>query len=638
MRETFNNTLPHPRTISKWFSKIDGSPGFTDQSFNFLKKMVAKNLEENKNLYCNLVMDEISIRKQIEWTGTKFTGFVNVGHDLDSEELPEAKEAIVFMVVAVNGNWKLPVGYFLINSLTGSEKASILNQLFFNLHATGVKILSLTFDGIASNISMIKTFGCDISNLNNLITHFPNPANGEMVYIMPDACHLLKLIRNSFNYFKVIQYDNKKIEWNYIQKLGDLQETEGLKLGNKLGKRHISFHNEKMKVKLAAQVFSKSVASALSFLAKDIKHKDFINADATAEFLLNINDLFDIFNSRNLLASYEYKRGINATNYFKIFERLDEIINYLKSLKLITGKNILESSRKLGYLGFLIGAINLKNIFYRYVIDCKISFLLTYKFSQDHLELFFSAIRSMGGLNNNPNARQFEAAYKRLLVHADVKASQNANVSAIDETSILYLPSTSLLKKENIDEVEEVDDITLSDNIVLTLVGENIVTYIAGFVVKKLKKKINCDNCISMLEQDNKQLEEDCFSNKQRYLLLKRKVFGQLTNATNFVVKLCLKTERVIKELKNLNKLFIKNIENLIISKVFETTNIYSLIAPFDNHVFNFDVLDSHPHQLCTLIIKYYVKIRVHHECKLKNQYEKRVRHKLTKTILFQNQ
>lgn len=43
-------------------------------------------------------------------------------------------------------------------------------------------------------------------------------------------------------------------------------------------------------------------------------------------------------------------------------------------------------------------------------------YLITYRLSQDHLELFFGAIRSKSGYNNNPTARQFEAAYKRLIV------------------------------------------------------------------------------------------------------------------------------------------------------------------------------------------------------------------------------
>jgi len=36
--------------------------------------------------------------------------------------------------------------------------------------------------------------------------------------------------------------------------------------------------------------------------------------------------------------------------------------------------------------------------------NAPMKYLLTYKFSQDHIELFFGAVRSTGGFNNNPTA------------------------------------------------------------------------------------------------------------------------------------------------------------------------------------------------------------------------------------------
>ena len=50
---------------------------------------------------------------------------------------------------------------------------------------------------------------------------------------------------------------------------------------------------------------------------------------------------------------------------------------------------------------------------------------LTYKLSQDHLELFFSAVRAAGGFNNNPTPQQFMAAYKRLLFRDTIKGGQH---------------------------------------------------------------------------------------------------------------------------------------------------------------------------------------------------------------------
>lgn len=62
-------------------------------------------------------MDEMPIRHQVEWTGQKFCGYVDIGTGIDEDTLPEAKEALVSMLLAINGSWKVPVGYFLLDSL-----------------------------------------------------------------------------------------------------------------------------------------------------------------------------------------------------------------------------------------------------------------------------------------------------------------------------------------------------------------------------------------------------------------------------------------------------------------------------------------------------------------------------------------
>lgn len=66
-------------------------------------------------------------------------------------------------------------------------------------------------------------------------------------------------------------------------------------------------------------------------------------------------------------------------------------------------------------------------------------FLLTYKLSQDHLEMFFSAICSRGGFNNNPTALEFESTYKCLLIHSEIIFSSGANCLALDFTKILMV-------------------------------------------------------------------------------------------------------------------------------------------------------------------------------------------------------
>ena len=58
----------------------------------------------------------------------------------------------------------------------------------------------------------------------------------------------------------------------------------------------------------------------------------------------------------------------------------------------------------------------------------KLNNLLTYKLSQDYLELFLSAIRSADGKNNNPNGLQLRNIPMTLLSHTNAVLGVGTNV------------------------------------------------------------------------------------------------------------------------------------------------------------------------------------------------------------------
>jgi len=77
-------------------------------------------------------MDEVYINDQIHYNGQRQQGFINYGvGKLDHDGLPSAKEALVFMLVALNSNWKVPVAYFLVNG--SQEKAKQYCHLYMIL-------------------------------------------------------------------------------------------------------------------------------------------------------------------------------------------------------------------------------------------------------------------------------------------------------------------------------------------------------------------------------------------------------------------------------------------------------------------------------------------------------------------------
>lgn len=92
-----------------------------------------------------------------------------------------------------------------------------------------------------------------------------------------------------------------------------MQEQEGLHLANKLRNAHVKFVKQIMKVKLAVQTFSNSVADAIEF-CEEINLEQFLGASPTVEFIRKINHLFDILNSRNINA-YVYKKLLNMKNF-----------------------------------------------------------------------------------------------------------------------------------------------------------------------------------------------------------------------------------------------------------------------------------------------------------------------------------
>jgi len=72
-----------------------------------------------------------------------------------------------------------------------------------------------------------------------------------------------------------------------------------------------------MKVKLATQLLSNSVADALQFCKDNLQLTEFKDCEATIHFIRIMNDAFDILNSRHLMP-YCFKDAVCMNNFDKI--------------------------------------------------------------------------------------------------------------------------------------------------------------------------------------------------------------------------------------------------------------------------------------------------------------------------------
>ena len=138
-----------------------------------------------------------------------------------------------------------------------------------------------------------------------------------------------------------------------------------------------------MKTALAVQVFSKSVADSLDYCRKILKLEAFKGSDATSKFLRTFNNIFDVLNSKSKFGKGLKGPLTKSNGDFKdVFNTAE---HYIRNLKLPNGKFILEIPRNRAFVGLLALMKSVSYMFDVYVCTNHLSYLLTFKLSQDHL-------------------------------------------------------------------------------------------------------------------------------------------------------------------------------------------------------------------------------------------------------------
>lgn len=187
----------------RWMSTIDGSPGFSEESLAFLR---TKALESRPSqMPCSLIVDGMAIQRNVTWNSStqKFVGYVDLGAGIQSPE-SEATEAIVILINGIFENWKQPIAYFLTKGISGGTLAEIIRDAIEILHDMNIRVVTITCDGDAKNQAALRFLGLQTRSMEGTITH---PSNPEMsIYVFYDACHMLKLIRNTLKHCGKYEY------------------------------------------------------------------------------------------------------------------------------------------------------------------------------------------------------------------------------------------------------------------------------------------------------------------------------------------------------------------------------------------------------------------------------------------------
>lgn len=227
--------------------------------------------------------------------------------------------------------------------------------------------------------------------------------------------------------------------------------------------------------------------------------------------------------------------------------------------------------------------------------------------------LFFS-----GGWNNNPSCREFHYIYRRLIARAGVLPSQAGNVIPQDGNDLLSQ-----------DDIDYFDLDPALDQLALSRFQSNVLTYICGWVVRKIFSLIKCAGCRKALIKVPESIDSD-------FLLLRLKNNGGLLYPNDDVRKIVFATEKVLKQGGTL-----KVEKAKITSSVLRYVDVKTLFNDESEHFIETSTIwCNHLLSLAKLIISVYTDLRLHHTAKQWNlsSADKNVRQLLTRTVIFRYQ
>jgi len=167
----------------------------------------------------------------------------------------------------------------------------------------------------------------------------------------------------------------------------------------------------------------------------------------------------------------------------------------------------------------------------------------------------------------------------------------------------------------------------------ITEFSSRIIIYIAGFVVRYLKKVLHCAKCVHALTSE--KINEN-------YIVIQIKSRGQLQYPSSSVTKICHTAESVVRLAlaesggQLMRKKFTETyLVNCVLAK-FTESNI--LFLNLKQHSHDQNPLENHVIHLTKAIACKYIQIRLYHICKQAMGDVQSERHFRNKLTLFQGQ
>lgn len=201
-------TLPNTCSLRRWTDHIKVKPGFLPEAFTFIQKRVA---ESQHQMFYAIIADEVHIRQQIIAHGSGFIGYVDYGDMAESVYVDkEASAALFIMASEINGHHKIPLGYILTNGIKAKVLSNVLQRTIQKMNEVKARILSITFDGLPANLKAVELLGARMDYMaSDFSPYIWNVPMQSKIYVILDASHMIKLMRNLFKEYGTLVVESK---------------------------------------------------------------------------------------------------------------------------------------------------------------------------------------------------------------------------------------------------------------------------------------------------------------------------------------------------------------------------------------------------------------------------------------------
>lgn len=514
--------LPSVRTLTSLLNRYPLDAGISKKVIRALKNKV-DSLKDPQNKFVTLMWDEVKLDANLQYDRKldKIVGFEDWGNRRTSTI---ADHALVFMVRGIKNNWKMPLSFtFCASQTTTALLINLIKSHVQLLKEVGLTLVNTVCDQGSSNVAAINQLEEQYrrfkakKGLANDSTQIM--LSGMKIIPIFDPPHLLKCLRNNLlNKHLEVEPSEQVVgerhfaKWSHLELLHDLDlyaETDNQRLW-RMTKSHVDRRSiKKMKVKYAAQVFSRTCATFLAMAARygcmtSAGNRMPKEALHTSKLLVFINDLFDSVNGSSNVGERitDLRSTVTLTSKHRLFWA--DAQKKLQKMRFVN-MDSLRPVRTIPCLANWNRTLDgFQRIWKRLLVEENFSSFSPRNMNQDSLENYFGSIRSHGWRNVSPSCKQFTAAYQSLVVNSiSIPHSRGGNCE--DDQGNMLGDLRCMVEDQNVNhepDVGSMDDLPLplenspQSSSLPSIFSNTMTSHAASYVAQILLRHVNnCEQC-----------------------------------------------------------------------------------------------------------------------------------------------